>query len=234
MDIQFFLFQRLEFIDQFYRNSAAPFIERKRRIEAEEEPFVPPYSEDSDEPAFLAEWIEADESLKVLGRSCISMLAASFHLYLKTWERQIGIPVGKSLKPYFKKNGWLHGYKAYFAQRVGVRFEDSPCDLLLLEELVLARNRVQHPESITTHSTHYSDSDLKKLPRPFFVDERELDLFAEVDEGVRNWLLPPTVHVTADKLLSAVSEVARFAKWLEGLDFHPRRSSPNLARQTSS
>ena len=233
MDIQFFLFQRLEFIEQFYKNSAAPFVERKRKIEAEEEPFVPPYSEDG-EPPFLAEWIEADESLNVLGRSCISMLAALFHLYLKTWERQIGIPIDESLKSCFKKNGWFHGYKAYFAERLGVRFEDSPCDLSLLEEFVLARNRVQHPESITTHSTHYSDSDLKKLPRPFFVDEKEFDLFADVDEGVRSWLMPPTVHVTAEKLLSALSEVARFSKWLEDLGFDPRRSPPNLARQTSS
>jgi hypothetical protein len=233
MDIQFFLFQRLGFIEQFYKNSAASFVERKRRIEAEEEPFVPPYSED-DEPPFLVEWIEADESLNVLGRSCISMLAASFHLYLKTWEHQIGIPIDESLKLCFKKNGWFHGYKAYFAERLGVRFEDSQCDLSLLEELVLARNRVQHPESITNHSTHYSDSDLKKLPRPFFVDEKEFDLFADVDEGARSWLTPPTVHVTAEKLLSALSEVARFSKWLEDLDFDPRRSSPNLARQASS
>lgn len=232
MDIQFFLFERLQFIEQFYRNSAAPFVERKRRIEAEEEPFVPPYSEDG-EPTFLAEWVEADESLNVLGRSCISMLTASLHLYLKTWERQIGIPIDESLKPCFKSNGWFHGYKAHFAQQLGVRFEDSPCNLSLLEELVLARNRVQHPESITTHSTHYSDSDLKKLPRPFFVDEKDLDLFSEVDEGTRSWLMQPTVYVTGEKLFSALSEVSRFSKWFEDLDFHPRRSSPNLARQKS-
>jgi hypothetical protein len=232
VDIQFFLFERLQFIEQFYRNSAAPFVERKRRIEAEEEPFVPPYSEDG-EPTFLAEWVEADESLNVLGRSCISMLTASLHLYLKTWERQIGIPIDESLKPCFKSNGWFHGYKAHFAQQLGVRFEDSPCNLSLLEELVLARNRVQHPESITTHSTHYSDSDLKKLPRPFFVDEKDLDLFSEVDEGTRSWLMQPTVYVTGEKLFSALSEVSRFSKWFEDLDFHPRRSSPNLARQKS-
>jgi len=232
VDIQFFLFQRLEFIEQFYKNSAASFVERKRRIEAEEEPFVPPYSEDG-EPPFLAEWIEADESLHVLGRSCISMLAASFHLYLKTWERQIAIPIDESLKPCFKNNGWFQGYKVYFAEHLSVHFENSPCDLSLLEELVLARNRVQHPASITTHSTHYSDNDLKKLPRPFFVDEKEFDLFADADEGARNWLMPPTVHVTAEKLLSALSQVAHFSKWLEDLDFHPRRSSPNLARQVS-
>lgn len=231
MDIQFFLWKRLEFIERFYQNCAAPFVERKRKIEAEEEPFVPPYSEDG-EPPFLDEWIEADESLQVLGVSCISMVAASFHLYLKTWERQIGIPVDESLKPHFKNGGWFHGYKAYFAQRLGVRFEESQCDLSLLEELVLARNRGQHPDSITTHNTHYADNDLKKLSRPFFIDDRELEQFAEVEEGAREWLMPPVVRVTGEKLCSAISEVTRFSKWLEDVDFNPRWSSPNLARQS--
>ncbi|MBN6741067.1 hypothetical protein JKG47_11090 [Acidithiobacillus sp. MC6.1] len=103
--------------------SSAPFIERKRQIEAEEEPFVPPYSEDP-EPAFLDEWLEAEESLQVLGRTCISMLAAVFHLYFKALERQTGIPVDASLKADFK-NGWFNGYKAYFARHYRIRFEVS-------------------------------------------------------------------------------------------------------------
>ena len=95
MDVRFFLNRRLAFIRQFYVTASEAYVERKRKIEAEEEPFIPPYSEDS-EPAFLEEWIEADESLQVLGRSCLSMLAATLHLYFKTWERQIGIAVDES------------------------------------------------------------------------------------------------------------------------------------------
>jgi hypothetical protein len=68
MDVRYFLGERLDFTEQLYVNSAAPFIERKRKIEAEEEPFVPPYSEDP-EPAFLSEWLEAEESLQVRGGS---------------------------------------------------------------------------------------------------------------------------------------------------------------------
>lgn len=233
MDIQFFLWKRLEFVEQFYQNCAAFFVERKRKIEAGEEPFVQPDNEDG-EPQFLAEWIEADESLQLLGLSCISMVATSFHLYLQTWERQIGIPIDESLKPRFKNGGWFRGYKAYFAERLGVRFEESECDLSLLEELVLARNRAQHPDSITSHSARYADSDLKKLPRPFFADQRELELFGEIDESACNWLAPPAVRVTGEKLRAAISEVMRFSKWLEDLDFQPRWSSPNLARQRSS
>lgn len=154
MDIRYFLGERLAFIEQLYVNSAAPFIERKRKIEAQEEPFVPPYSEDP-EPAFLSECLEAEESLQVIGRTCISMLSASFHLYFKTLERQLRRPVDNSYSSVFKR-GWFNGYKAYFQRQFNVSFESSPCNLSLLEELALARNRVQHPESITdkARTTH--------------------------------------------------------------------------------
>ena len=216
MDIRYFLGERLAFIEQLYVNSAAPFIERKRKIEAEEEPFVPPYSEDP-EPAFLSEWLEAEESLQVIGRTCISMLSASFHLYFKTLERQLRRPVDDSYRSVFKR-GWFNGYKAYFQREFTVSFEGSPCNLNLLEELALARNRVQHPESITEQSSHYSADDLKKMPSPFFIDDRDRGLLAGMEEGERSWLMPPTIHVTQDKLKAAISEITRFAEWLEQTD----------------
>jgi hypothetical protein len=46
----------LAFVEQFYVNCCVPFVERKRKIEAEEEPYIPVYSEDPD-PPFLSEWI---------------------------------------------------------------------------------------------------------------------------------------------------------------------------------
>ncbi len=219
MDVRFFLKRRIAFIRQFYVIASEAYIERKWKIEAEEEPFVPPYSEDG-EPPFLDEWLEAEESLQVLGRSCISMLAATFHLYFKAWERQIGIPVDASLKTEFK-NGWLNGYRAYFARHLRIRFEDSPANLAVLEEVVLARNRIQHPDSITTDSSHYSDDDLRKLTHPFFVDDNEVSLFSEGEEGERAWLMPPAIRVTSEKFFTALSEVERFADWLESIEVEP-------------
>lgn len=216
MDIRYFLGERLAFIEQLYANGGTPFVERKRKIEAGEAPFVPPYSEDG-EPPFLSEWLEAEESLQVVGHMCISMLSASFHLYLKAWERQLGIPIDGSFKSDFKK-GWLNGYKAYFKRHFNVLFEKSPCNLQLLEELVLARNRVQHPESITIQRSQYSEDDLKKIPRPFFINERDGELLSEMAEGEQIWLLPPSIHVTQQKLMAAISEVVHFAEWLEQTD----------------
>ena len=213
MDIRYFLERRLSFIKQLYTYSAEPFMERKRMIETKEEPYIPPYSEDG-EPAFLKEWLEAEESLQVLGHASVSMLSASFHLYFKAWERQFRVPAGGKYKSDFKR-GWFNGYRVYFLVEFNVRFEESQCDLDLFEELALARNRVQHPESITSQSTHYSEDDIKKIPSPFFIDIRDFDLFSEQEAGERIWLMPPAIHVTPAKFFSAVSEVSNFAKWFE-------------------
>ena len=80
---------------------------------------------------------------------------------------------------------------------------------------MLARNRVQHPNSLTDRKTRYSDSDLKKLSHPYFLDEDDKALLGEVDEGERSWLMPPTLHVTGDKLIAAIQEVEKFCEWLE-------------------
>jgi hypothetical protein len=218
MDVLYFLKTRTAFIRQLFEGASAPYVERQRKIEAEEDPFEPPYSEYGDsEPPFLNEWMEANESLVVLAYPCVSMLAAALHLYFKTWQKQLGIPIDDSLKPVFKKEGWLRGYRAYFAHNLGIRFEDGPADLEVLEEVVLARNRVQHPdlESTIGHRTRYSVRDLEKLSHPFFVDDEDRRLLADVDEAERSWLMPPTLHVTGDKLSAAIEEVDKFAEWLE-------------------
>lgn len=215
MDVQYFLRLRIGFIRQFYATASESYIERKRKIESAEEPFVPSYSEDG-EPAFLSEWLEADESLQVLAYSCITMLTAALRLYLESWVKQSGIAVHETLKKsVFKENGWFVGYKTHFAQCFNIIFEAGPANLGMLEELVLARNRIEHPPSITSRRTQYVDSDLRKLRYPFFVDEKEYALFVGADEKEMSWLIPLTLHVTEKQLIEAVTEVERFAEWFE-------------------
>lgn len=216
MDVRFFLNRRIAFIKQLYVTASDPFRERKQKIEAKEEPFISSYSEEG-EPQFLEEWLEAEESVQAIGLFCISMLSVTLHLYFKTWEQQIGISVDESMKPDFKK-GWFHGYKAYFARHTGIKFENGPSNLAMLEELVLARNRIQHPDSITCQRTHYKNADLQKILHPFFVDEKEIELIAELDEDQNIWLISPAISVSREKLFTALTEVERFAEWLEQVE----------------
>jgi len=214
-----FLNERIDFIRQLYDASTAPYIERKRKIEADEEPYVAPYSEDG-EPPFLDEWLEANESVLVIGCMCVSMLSAAFHLYLKTLEKRLNVPRDESLKSIFTKSGWLKGYMAYFSHHFNVEFTDLPADLEVLQEVVLLRNRAQHPEELTNNLPSYSKDDLEKIRRPFFIDESERGLALEIDGQERSWLLPPSISVTSEKFHGAIAEVQRFAEWLSGEETH--------------
>jgi len=224
MDVLYFLKKRTAFIRQFYEVAAAPYLERQRKIVEGEEPFEQPsyYDEySSGEPLHLEEYMEADESLHVLAYSCVSMLAAALHLYFITWEGQFKTPARDLVKAQFKK-GYLTGYQAYLTDYVGVSFKDCPANIGLLEEVVIARNCVQHPESsaenvwpITNIKTRYSTGDLKKLSTPFFLDESERTALTEMDEAEGAWFTLPTLHVTGEKLIAAIDEVDKFCDWLE-------------------
>jgi hypothetical protein len=215
VDVRYFLDCRIAFIRQFYATASKPYVERKRKIEAHEMPFFPPYSEDG-EPPFLDEWLEADESLHILAYSCISMLAAALHLYLESWVKQSRVFVDESLKKLvFKKCGWFSGYDAHFTKHFNIAFKTGPCDLKMLNEIILVRNRIEHPSSITDQKTQYSASDLKELRHPFFVGKTEMALlgYSNEEEGPR--LMLPTVHITEVQLLAALAEVERFSAWFD-------------------
>ncbi len=215
MDVRYFLDRRIAFIRQFYATASEPYVERKRKIEAHEEPFVPPYSEDA-EPPFLDEWLEADESLHVLAYSCISMLSTALHLYLESWVKQSRIAVEESMKKsVFKKKGWFIGYDAHFTKHFNIAFKTGTSDLKMLNEVVLVRNRIEHPYSITDQKTQYSASDLKQLRHPFFVDKTEMALLGYSDEEEVSQFMLPTVHISKAQLLAAVAEVEGFSAWFD-------------------
>jgi hypothetical protein len=141
------------------------------------------------------------------------MLAASLHLYLTEWERQLDLKCCPDSSAEFKK-GWLPGYRACFRQRRTILWDESGADLELLEQIVLARNRVQHPGSIAgIHVTH-SVEDIKKHSTIFFVDEGEMRSFASLG-GVENDWLMPAITITRAKFLTALQEVERFGEWLD-------------------
>lgn len=212
MDVLFFLKERTRLIRQYYVNAASPFNEIIRKIEAGEEPFVPPYSEDG-EPPFLSEWIDADELLEVTGRCCLSMLSASLQLYFRTWERNLGLSCGKTFKAEFRDGGIVGGYRACLASCADIDWSQCPADLEIIEQVVLARNRDQHPESITSARVTHAEKDRPRVPRPFFMNEREAVLFEEDDEPTLFMLL--SVHVSSDKLMTAIEQVERLCEWLE-------------------
>lgn len=219
MDVLYFLKDRTRLIRQYYEQAAQPFNEIIRKIEAEEEPFLPPYSEDP-EPAFLSEWIEAQEFLEVTGRCCASMLSAALQLYFKTWEHDLGLTCGTQFKATFKRDGMVGGFRICFAERLGIEWNNCPADLTIIEQVVLARNRDQHPESITSLRVTHADQDRARHPRPFFLNDKEAALYDDGDDS--GLWMSPSLHVSKDKLMAAIASVETLCEWLEDQMFNAK------------
>lgn len=141
------------------------------------------------------------------------MLSASLQLYFRTWERSLGLNCGKTFKAEFSDGGIVGGYRACLAWCAGIDWSQCPADLEIIEQVVLARNRDQHPESITSVRVTHTEKDRQRFPRPFFMSEREAVLFEEGDEPTLFML--PSVHVSSDKLMTAIEQVERLCEWLE-------------------
>lgn len=213
MDVLAFLKRRTAFIRVFYDTATVPLRETMRRIEEKEPPFEPPYSEDR-EPPFLEEWIEADTGLDVLGRASISMLSASLKLYFETQEDELGITWEKDEHKQAFKNGLLQGYRTCFVQILDVPWDDCPADLEILEQVTLARNRDQHPDSITRMGVNHTIKNRRKYPGLFFASEHERKAYDDPDLAGISWM-NPSVRVSREALIKAIEEVETLAAWLE-------------------
>lgn len=216
MDIQYFALSRVEFVLGFYEKALSPFVETIRLIEEQKPPYEPEYSE-SDEPAFLLEWLDADQSIDVLGIQCASMLCSTLKLFLEGSLRNVfrrnahkitkTIKTEEAYKSEFKK-GWLNGYRALFETEFNLDWQTSGVNFILLEELILIRNHGQHPEYITMMTNSFSKNDLKKIPSPFFIDD------SQSDEDLHEFL-PPTIKPQPEKMKSAFEESTKLINWLE-------------------
>jgi hypothetical protein len=213
MDAYYFLKSRTEFIRFFYAEARKGFADVKHRIENELPPFDdPPYSEDG-EPHYLSAWMDAHTAAEVLGIACISMLSDSLKLYFTTLEERVIRFSFHDRKAAFR-GGFVPAYFAALGEILDTDWSDCPVDRDLIEQVVLARNRGQHAEDLTSFDVRYDKKMLEKHPRPFFLGEEEMAILNS-DEGSLASLLMPTLKVSAEGLAKALDEVDALAEWIE-------------------
>lgn len=208
---------KLTFLRAFYQLTTEPFLEVKRKIEANEEPFVARGNpEDYSEPPFLSEWLEADEGLKLQQQICLSLLQRSLKEFL---DRTIRDHRGKPRKPK-KGESWFDTYKAWFLEEAAIQWETAPVSLDRMEELSVARNCIQHGGE-----THGGPGDVfdshallkrqsinyqERFPDAFFADEFESRIWKE-----QNYPQPVTISLTPEKLEIAIADILAFCKFIQ-------------------
>jgi len=229
MDCLASLEDRLCFIKRFYNAAAGPFETTKRKIEANEEPFVPKSAPGHyDGYEYQDEWNDADQCLRVLGHCGLSYVAKALQNYLSEFiTREAKVPTAKigKILPVHKRGppgSWLHLYTCFLENSTAFRWSNSPVSLAQLEEIILARNVIWHDPSIDGAWPMQTKDDAERFPKPAFGDEMymaALDTDSLVVEDQDGNSLPLTftvpIHVTREKLVSAIADVRRFCDFVE-------------------
>lgn len=217
MDAAFFLRLRTRFIRRYYSTGIGPFREIQRKIDAEESPFdEPPPSFDPEygEPAFLEEWIEADEAAQVVGQSAVSLLSDSLKLYFKALEQQLGFRLSAEGKTTARRDGFLAAYKGALGELLETDWTNCPVRFDVIEQIVLARNRAQHGEHLSILGARHDPKTLTKHRDLIFASEGELRMWVDDGADPDTWLAP-RLEVTEESLGAAITEVEKLADWVE-------------------
>lgn len=218
MDVAYFLKKRTRYIRLYYDQCTAPFVLAKHQIENELPPFdSPPYTEDY-EPPYLEEWMDAETGIQIVGLSCVSLLSESLKLYFESLQNCVihfDFIDEKRKKEAFKK-GFVSAYTDALGCILDTDWSDCPADLRIIEQIVLARNRCQHGNELTSFRVSHDQHTLEKHPEPFFLNQRERELWLSEDGTVNSWFLMPSVEVTRESLFAAIEHVEKLADWIEG------------------
>jgi hypothetical protein len=164
--------------------------------------------------------MNAERSIETIGHVCISMLSSSLKLFLQEWVDRLRIDHGINFDVNFNKKGWFNGYKEIF-ENLELPISNCGADLDVIEQITLARNRIQHPETFTTLRVIHSKKDLKKFSKPLFAKESDLKMAMVIA------LHRPSVTSTRDKIFEAIRHVETLCSWLEA-EYLKKR--PHLSR----
>lgn len=216
MDIVYFLKQRTKLIKFYYDNSVEPFREIQRKIDLGLQPFDMPEYDESGEPPYLDEWMDAETAVQLSGVACISMLSDTLKLYFRSLERRvIGFVVSSDFKAFAKKNGFVEAYKGCLGEILKTDWSDCPVQFNVIEQVVHARNRGQHGDDITSVDIAHDLNMLAKHPQPFFASELETKVWNEHGGGGSS-IFAPKIEITRENLFAAIAEIEQLADWIEG------------------
>lgn len=201
MDIAHFFKSRLDFAYYFYSQACIPFQDTINLIEQEQAPFTP-IDDAYDEPQFIFEWIQARDGLISIGHATISMLSSALKMYMNAWLDRT-LPPRKKVRT---GKGWINDLKEEMIN-YGVDFDICPIDLDNLEQMVLARNRVQHADDITSNIVNHIPRQLKRFPSPIFIDSS--------NDMESDWFIAPKVYVDQEIVEEMIVLLEKLCSWLE-------------------
>ena len=209
MDVLAFLKMRTDFITYYYSTAVGPFCNIQNSINDQTPPFDDPPYDESGEPAFLVEWLDADLGKEMVGFHCISLLSESMKVYFSELPTLVRGFEFESQKPFRK--GFLNPYLTALSKHLGIDWQLERIDFDTIEQIVLARNNVSHAQSLTDLNPRHDDKTLYKYPRPFFSEDISAQLYEDT-KTFGKFAMKPKVTVTEAKLLEAIEAILEMAQ----------------------
>ena len=200
MDLMWFLRDKLGFIQRLHDSASEPFVTKMKKIENYEPPFDVYYTADpeSDEPPFLAEWIEASEAADILGNCCLCLVQSALKQFLEAFLQETGE------KPPAGKQDWFKRYRTFFRETYGIEWEKGPVKMEVLEDLNLARNDIQHEGSLMVKHMIQSRTSAERFPDSIFAEA---------------FVVRSKIAVNRDSLAAAIQAVDGFCEYLQREQF---------------
>jgi len=223
MDILAMLHARLDFICRFYSQATTPFETIKNLIVSEEEPYL--RDPETGAHGYQAEWMEADDCLRVLGHCSLELLEKALHDYLREFiRRELGMLgvygdatsqiLDRRLKAYRKKDGWFGMYGRFLEARTTFRWSGSPIAPNQLEQINLCRNDIAHDPRIDNTCPLQSDDHFGRYPNSAFADDLWLESMVRVGKDGKPGY-PVAIHVTRKNLTAHIEYVRQFCVFVE-------------------
>jgi hypothetical protein len=112
------------------------------------------------------------------------------------------------------KEGFVAAYLGVLRGILDTDWSDCPAELDVIEQIVLARNRAQHGDNLSSFDVTHDAAMLRNHPNLFFASEEESKRWAESGDSMSTFMMP-ALHVTRSKLFSALEEVEKLADYIE-------------------
>jgi hypothetical protein len=218
-DILALLEERLRFIERLYDVTVAPLRERKRMIEANEEPYRDKRApEDYDGPAFEFEWTEADSFEKAIGFPCLALLNNTIENFVRLFvARELHVETKTELcrrlrEAKVAKVGRILQYLTLLevGDHPKFRWSSSPVDRKAIEDITFTRNAFMHDPGLAGETVTQTAKHFKLNPRSAFAHLNWADIYGEEFND-----LPNDLVVSRENLLAASGAVLRFCSYLE-------------------
>jgi hypothetical protein len=206
MDFLYMLDSKIRFVEFFYSTASKCFRAEMDKINGHEVPYDK-FDPENGDPPFIDEYIEFSDGLRTLGNLTLSLVSVVLQEYLAALTDQLGL--GKP--PKIKGKGIFQRYCQLILEKTGVDITMLGADYDLVEEIFLARNRIQHGGDIGTNSVYQDKDYAKKYPRAEFANRSWIEAMGH--ETDREIIAP--LEITGEKIGRAITEVKKLCAAIE-------------------